>query len=162
MALLPRDKRHEYLRYEGLQYTDTDIADFSEGLYKTEEIETIGFSTYWAKSARQIPDKGDLRDYWFGISSAGDFLGTASSYTSIRDPILSLCHRLIACSITGRSQAPEKAWVASRPERQPDATAGAPGDAEDGPVADEDASAIPTSVQAPQPPPPLVTARSMP
>nr|GFA15979.1 hypothetical protein [Tanacetum cinerariifolium] len=134
-----------YLRYEGLQYTDADIADFSE-----------------AKSARQIPDKGDLRDYWIGISSAGDFLGTASSYTSIRDPILSLCHRLIACSIAGRSQAPEKAWVASRPERQPDATAGAPGDAKDGPVADEDAPAIPTSIQAPQPPPPLVAARIKP
>ncbi|GJZ45429.1 hypothetical protein Tco_0593025 [Tanacetum coccineum] len=38
--------------------------------------------------ARQIPDKGDLRDYWMGISSAGDFLGTTPSYTAIRDPIL--------------------------------------------------------------------------
>ncbi|GKD92341.1 hypothetical protein Tco_1372178 [Tanacetum coccineum] len=29
----------------------------------------------------------------------------------IRDPILKLCHRLIACSIAGRSQAPEKVTV---------------------------------------------------
>ncbi|GKC20935.1 hypothetical protein Tco_1023085 [Tanacetum coccineum] len=46
-----------------------------------------------------------------GISSAGDFLGTAPSYTLIRDPILRLCHRLIACSIAGRSQAPKKVIV---------------------------------------------------
>ncbi|GKE92252.1 hypothetical protein Tco_1573347 [Tanacetum coccineum] len=60
------------------------------------------------KSARRIPGKGDLRDYWIGISFAGDFLGTSPSYTFIRDPMLRLCHRLIACSIVGRSQAPEK------------------------------------------------------
>ncbi|GJW58698.1 hypothetical protein Tco_0105429 [Tanacetum coccineum] len=46
-----------------------------------------------------------------GISSVGDFLGTAPSYTAIRDPILRLCHILIACSIAGRSQAPEKVTV---------------------------------------------------
>ncbi|GJW22910.1 hypothetical protein Tco_0033532 [Tanacetum coccineum] len=28
MALLPRDQRHQYLRFEGLQYTDADIAAF--------------------------------------------------------------------------------------------------------------------------------------
>ncbi|GJV07469.1 hypothetical protein Tco_1345125 [Tanacetum coccineum] len=81
------------------------------GLHTEEEMQTTGFGVYWAKSARQIPEKGDLRDYWMGISSARDFLGTALSYTLIRDPILRLCHRLIACSIVGRSQAPEKVTV---------------------------------------------------
>ncbi|GJT72490.1 hypothetical protein Tco_1031776 [Tanacetum coccineum] len=71
MALPPRDQRHQYLRKEGCLRT--------LGLHTAEEMQTIGFDTYWAKSARQIPDKGDL-----------------------------LCHRLIACSITRRSQAPEK------------------------------------------------------
>ncbi|GKD94200.1 hypothetical protein Tco_1374037, partial [Tanacetum coccineum] len=71
----------------------------------------VGFGTYWADSARQVPDKGDLRDYWIRISSAGDFLGTIPSYIAIRDPILRLCHRLIACSIARRSQAPEKVTV---------------------------------------------------
>ncbi|GKD81166.1 hypothetical protein Tco_1348005 [Tanacetum coccineum] len=71
-------------------------------------MQTTGFGVYWAESARQIPDKGDLRDYWIGISSARDFLGTTPSYTVIRDPILRLCHRLIAYSIAGRSQAPKK------------------------------------------------------
>ncbi|GKA45732.1 hypothetical protein Tco_0738528 [Tanacetum coccineum] len=40
-----------------------------------------------------------------------DFLGTTPSYTIIRDPILRMCHRLIACSIAGRSQAPKKVTV---------------------------------------------------
>ncbi|GJS60050.1 hypothetical protein Tco_0654834 [Tanacetum coccineum] len=144
MALLPRDQRHQYLRYEGLQYTDADIMDFEKrlakiykkevhrvqvlcaslhllrigishvhnpgwrkfilalGFHTAEEMETVGFGAYWVESARQILDKGDLRDYWIGISSAGDFLGTTLSYTSIRDLILRLCHRLIACSIAAR------------------------------------------------------------
>ncbi|GJZ64409.1 hypothetical protein Tco_0620830 [Tanacetum coccineum] len=46
-----------------------------------------------------------------GVSSVGDFLGTTPSYTAIQDPVLRLCHRLIACSIAGRSQAPEKVTV---------------------------------------------------
>ncbi|GJY30735.1 hypothetical protein Tco_0414230, partial [Tanacetum coccineum] len=39
MALPPRDQRNQYLRYEGLQYTDADIADFETRLariYKRE------------------------------------------------------------------------------------------------------------------------------
>ncbi|GJW63168.1 hypothetical protein Tco_0115052 [Tanacetum coccineum] len=46
-----------------------------------------------------------------GISSARDFLSTTPSYTVIRDLILRLCHRLITCSIAGRSQAPKKVTV---------------------------------------------------
>ncbi|GJR97675.1 hypothetical protein Tco_0269849 [Tanacetum coccineum] len=46
------------------------------------------------------------------ISSAGDFLGTAPSYTWITDPMLRLCHMLIACNIAGRSQAPKKVTMA--------------------------------------------------
>ncbi|GKC19250.1 hypothetical protein Tco_1021400, partial [Tanacetum coccineum] len=30
MALPPRDQRHQYLRFEGLEYTNADIADFEE------------------------------------------------------------------------------------------------------------------------------------
>ncbi|GKB32050.1 hypothetical protein Tco_0871451, partial [Tanacetum coccineum] len=137
MALPPRDQRHQYLRYEGLQYTDADIADFkmrgrvcslaelegsylilearwctssfwSSSVYLAEEMQTVSFGLYWAESARWIPDKGDLSAYWTEILSMGDYLGTPPSYTLIRDPMLRLCHRLIACSIAGRSQAPEK------------------------------------------------------
>ncbi|GKC44249.1 hypothetical protein Tco_1061971 [Tanacetum coccineum] len=126
---------------------------------------------YWEGSARQIPNKGDLRDYWMEISSAGDFLGTAPSYTLIRDPILRLCHRLIAYSIVGRSQAPKIcielndtwAWVAMGPERQPDAAAGAPAEVEDAPIVDEGGQADLAPAQAPQqpPPPPPAPARTM-
>ncbi|GKE98042.1 hypothetical protein Tco_0021393, partial [Tanacetum coccineum] len=130
MALPPCDKRHQYLRYEGLQYTYADIADFEMRLariYKREvhrvhvfdfeglpDLMAEGLSARMLmehKDAQGIPDKGDLRDYWIGISSAGDFLDISPSYTSVRDPILRLCHRLIACSIAGRSQAPEKVTV---------------------------------------------------
>ncbi|GJR83680.1 hypothetical protein Tco_0154465 [Tanacetum coccineum] len=58
-----------------------------------------------------IPGKGDLHDYWRDISTDGDFLGPPSSYTLIRDPVLRLCHRMMAHSIAGRSQAPEKVTV---------------------------------------------------
>ncbi|GKE77067.1 hypothetical protein Tco_1543187, partial [Tanacetum coccineum] len=92
MALPPHDQRHQYLR--GL----SDL--MAEGLSARMLMEH--------KDAQGIPDKGDLRDYWIRISSARDFLGTTMSYTAIRDPILRLCHSLIACSIAGRSQAPEK------------------------------------------------------
>nr|GEU87651.1 retrovirus-related Pol polyprotein from transposon TNT 1-94 [Tanacetum cinerariifolium] len=100
IALPPHDQRHQYLRYEGLQYTNADILDFKSRLTRIHMRE--------ADSARQIPDNRDLRDYWIGISSARDFLGKTPSYTMIWDPILRLSHRLITYSIAGRSQAPEK------------------------------------------------------
>nr|GEX30963.1 hypothetical protein [Tanacetum cinerariifolium] len=81
------------------------------GLHTAEEIVSVGFDAYWAESAREIPDKGVINIYWVEISYVGDFLGTTPSFTSIRDPILRLCHRLIACDIAGRSQAPEKVTV---------------------------------------------------
>ncbi|GKC15381.1 hypothetical protein Tco_1012163, partial [Tanacetum coccineum] len=74
------------------------------GLHTAEEMETVGFGLYWAESGRQIYDKGDLSAYWRENSSKGDFLGTPLSYTLIRDPMMRLCHMLIACSIDGRNQ----------------------------------------------------------
>ncbi|GKD67892.1 hypothetical protein Tco_1321982 [Tanacetum coccineum] len=162
-----------------------------------------------------------------------DFLGIAPSYTLIRDPILRLCHRLIAYSIVGRSQAPEKVtmtdlfylrgmdvgsvnvpyllarylrlfaggrksgahisggqFVARLAEHfgllttkilggltviapelpiidmteLPDATTGAPDDAEDAPIVDEGGQANPAPEQVPQQPPLLPPAhvRTMP
>ncbi|GKA94887.1 hypothetical protein Tco_0816925 [Tanacetum coccineum] len=143
---------------------------FSLGLHTTEEMQTAGFGLYWTESARQISDKGDLSAYWRGISSKGDFLGTPPSYTLIRDPMLRLCYRLIACSITGRSQAPKKiceelvntwSWVAPRLERQPDVAAGAPVDAGGAPDINEGAQAVPVPAQAPQPPLAAGPARTM-
>ncbi|GJT11539.1 hypothetical protein Tco_0858581 [Tanacetum coccineum] len=138
-------------RYQGLEYTDADIADFEErleriysreihrvqvvdfqgmpklmrdglfarmvmehrddaalGLHTGEEMESPGFARYWSESERMIPGKGDLHDYWRGIYTDGDFLGPHLSYTLIRDLMLRLCHRMMAHSIAGRSQAPKK------------------------------------------------------
>ncbi|GJX86490.1 hypothetical protein Tco_0337264 [Tanacetum coccineum] len=63
---------------------------------------------YQSGSKRVIPDKGDLRDYWIEISSDKDFLGPAPSYVHIRDPMRRLCHKMIACSISGRGQGAKK------------------------------------------------------
>ncbi|GKC87406.1 hypothetical protein Tco_1148055, partial [Tanacetum coccineum] len=156
MALPPRNLRHQYLRYEGLQYTKADILDFESRLTRIYRRE---------------------------------------------DLILRLCHRLIACSIAERIQAPKKvtvtdlfylrgmdvgwvnvpyllarylrlfaagrksgahisggqflvrlqicievddtwAWVAMGPERQSDVVAGTPRVAQDAPVIDEGVQAV--------------------
>ncbi|GJV40742.1 hypothetical protein Tco_1419182 [Tanacetum coccineum] len=188
MALPPRDQRHQYLRYEGLQYTDADIVDFetrlariyrrevhrvhvfdfgglpdlmAEGLSARmlmEHMDAQGVSLFTSRAWRRLFDiRGPLvhelileffstfrfgeaildldtpgalqfqlggarrRLSWrqfilalglhtaeemetvgFGISSAGDFLGTAPSYTSIRDSILRLCHRYLRLFAAGR------------------------------------------------------------
>ncbi|GKC45090.1 hypothetical protein Tco_1062812 [Tanacetum coccineum] len=143
MALPPREQRHRFPRYEGLEYTDLDIADFklrmvmehhdeagvvvftsgarrrlsgrqfilALGLHTGEEMGSPDFARYGSESKRMILGKGDLHDYWRDILTDGDFLGPPPSYTLIRDPVLRLCHRMMAHSIVGRSQAPEKVTV---------------------------------------------------
>ncbi|GJV24879.1 hypothetical protein Tco_1377574 [Tanacetum coccineum] len=321
MALPLCEQRHRFLRYEGMEYLDTDIFDFegrlanihrrevhrvpvfdfgglpdlmAEGLsgrMLMEHRDEAGVSVFTSRAWRRMLDiRGPLvhelileffstfrfgqaildldtpgtlqfqlggarrRMSWrqfilalglhtgeemqmagFGISSAGDFLGTTPSYTTIREPILRLCHRLIACSIAGRSHTPEKVTVTDlfylrgmevssinvpymlvrylrlftavrksrahisegqfvarladhfglstaeilggltviapellvsmEPERQPDAAAGAPTDAEDAPIVNEGDQAVPAPVQAPQQPPlppPPAAARTIP
>ncbi|GKB01391.1 hypothetical protein Tco_0829435 [Tanacetum coccineum] len=77
-------------------------------LHTDEEMAGDGFDGYWADSLRGIATKADLSGYWSRIDFDGDFLEMVPSYTSIRDPLSRLCHRLIALSISGRGQAPEK------------------------------------------------------
>ncbi|GKA60763.1 hypothetical protein Tco_0760170 [Tanacetum coccineum] len=78
------------------------------GLHTEEEMESPTFARYWSESERMILRKGDLHDYWRSISTDGDLLGLPPSYTLIRDLMLRLCHWMMAHSIAGRSQAPEK------------------------------------------------------
>ncbi|GKE95524.1 hypothetical protein Tco_1580379, partial [Tanacetum coccineum] len=191
MALPSCEQRHRFLRYEGLEYPDTDISDFegrlarihrrevhrvpgfdfrglpnlmAEGLsgrMLMEHRDETGVSVFTSRAWRRMLDiRGPLvhelileffRTFRFGqaildldtpgtlqfqlggarrrmscrqfilalglhtdeeMQTAGfDFLGITPSYSLIRDPILRLCHRLIACSIAGRSQAPEKVTV---------------------------------------------------
>nr|GEX47223.1 hypothetical protein [Tanacetum cinerariifolium] len=86
MALSLREQRHQYLRYEGLQYTNVDIANFETRLARIYKREVYRVQ---AESMRRIYDKGDQSAYWVGISPVGDFLGTPPSYTLIRDPMMS-------------------------------------------------------------------------
>nr|GEV33214.1 hypothetical protein [Tanacetum cinerariifolium] len=152
--LPPREQRHPFHRYQGLEYSDQDIVDFKERLeriyyrgthrvhvldfegmpepmrdvlyarlqmehrdgdgvmvFTWEEMESLGFARYWSESEMIIPEYGDLRDYWRDISTDGDFLGPPLSYILIRDLVLRLCHRMMAHSIAGRSQAPKKVTV---------------------------------------------------
>ncbi|GJR78564.1 hypothetical protein Tco_0149349 [Tanacetum coccineum] len=149
MALPPRDQRHQFLRFEGLRYTDADITDFEERfgriygreIHRVQVFDFEGLTELMAEglSGRMLMEHRDAqgqsavldldiagalqfqlggvrrrmswRVFILGILSARDFLSTAPSYTLIRDPMLRLCHRLIACSIAGRSQAPEKVTV---------------------------------------------------
>ncbi|GKC10843.1 hypothetical protein Tco_1007625 [Tanacetum coccineum] len=119
MAIPLREQRHPFLRYEGLQYTEADIEDFKTRLtriymkevYMVQVFDFGGLPNLMAGglSARMLIEHRDAQG--IGISSVGDFLSTTPSYTTIWDPILRLCHRLIACSIAGRSQTLEKVTV---------------------------------------------------
>ncbi|GKF19451.1 hypothetical protein Tco_0068089, partial [Tanacetum coccineum] len=53
-------------------------------------------------------EMAEAGDYWIEISSGTDFLGLAPSYVLIRDHVRRLCYKMIAYSISGRGQAPEK------------------------------------------------------
>ncbi|GKC60309.1 hypothetical protein Tco_1087907 [Tanacetum coccineum] len=78
------------------------------GLHTEQEMTEAGFGACWDGSDRLIPDKEDLRDYWIEISFDRDFLGPATSYVLIRDPVRRLCHRMITYIISSRGQALEK------------------------------------------------------
>ncbi|GKE40060.1 hypothetical protein Tco_1463465 [Tanacetum coccineum] len=184
MALPPRDQRHQYLSFEGLQYTDTDIVDFEERLgriYDREDTDGAQGCSRFGEVVLDLDTAGALqfqlgevrrrmiwREFILGISSARDFLGITPSYNSIRDPMLRLCHKLIACSIAGRSQAPKKGLtviVRDLPVidmAELGAAVGTPEAVEDAHVVDEGAPAVPAPMQAPQPPPPATRpARTM-
>nr|GEV53530.1 hypothetical protein [Tanacetum cinerariifolium] len=169
--LPPREQRHPFLRYQGLEYTDADIADFEERLERIYSHEILRGQS---ESERMILGKGDLHDYWTSISTDGDFLVPPPSYTLIRDLVLRLCHRMMAHSIAGRSQPPKK-FVARLAEhfrlltaeilgaRQPNAVASAPKVFEDAHANDQGSQADLAPVQGPQPPPPpSVAARTIP
>ncbi|GJT09602.1 hypothetical protein Tco_0856644 [Tanacetum coccineum] len=140
-----------------------DFVGLTEGMRQTlrdrrekDDIEAVysGIGAYWADSERVITDKGDLRDYWIEILSDRDFLGPDPSYVHIKDLVRRLCHRMIACSISGKGQGAEKVrryvgLVASGLERQQAAAAGAPAAVESAHAVDEGAQGVPAPAQAP-------------
>ncbi|GJW52774.1 hypothetical protein Tco_0096859 [Tanacetum coccineum] len=137
MALPPREQRHRFLRYEGLEYPDTDIVNFDKvpvfdfwGLpdliaerltarMTMKHCDEAGVSVFTSRAWRRMFDiRGPLfqlggarrRTSWRQFILALG-LHTEEEMQMAGDPILRLCHRLIACSIAGRSQTPEKVTV---------------------------------------------------
>ncbi|GKE36432.1 hypothetical protein Tco_1459837 [Tanacetum coccineum] len=139
MALPPGEQRHRFLRYEGMEYPNTDIADFKGRLAKIyrREVHKVpvfdfeGLPDLMAEglSGRMLMEHRDEADVSVFTSRAWrrirDIrLGGARRRMSWRQFVLALglhteeemqkarlCHRLIAYSIVGRSQAPEKVTV---------------------------------------------------
>ncbi|GKA13358.1 hypothetical protein Tco_0693004 [Tanacetum coccineum] len=58
MALPPRDQRHQYLRFEGLQYTDADIADFETRLAKIYRREVHRVQVFDFGGLTELMDEG--------------------------------------------------------------------------------------------------------
>ncbi|GKA34240.1 hypothetical protein Tco_0720669 [Tanacetum coccineum] len=161
-ALPPREQRHQFLRYHGLEYSDQDIADFKERLERIHDrgthrvqmehrdgdgvmvftsqawrrvfetrgplvrelilefLSTLRFGCSWHHPVLVRRSQDTYKLEGVHLSSRvtyreGDgvprFLGTSPSYNLIRDLVLRLCHRMMAHSIAGRSQAPEKVTV---------------------------------------------------
>nr|GEX96132.1 hypothetical protein [Tanacetum cinerariifolium] len=146
------------------------MSDTEMGL--DEEMVEGGFGAYWSGSMRVIPDKGDLRDYLMKISFDREFLGLATSYVHIRDPGWKNGARFfgghfIGCLATHSGLVGDQGLrslsvvVALGPKRQHATAVGAPGAAEDAPIADKGAQASPTPMQAPQPSPPAPQPRTM-
>ncbi|GJW43786.1 hypothetical protein Tco_0072585 [Tanacetum coccineum] len=77
MALPPREQRHRFLRYEGLEYTDSDIADF-ESMMAIEHRDEAGVVVFTSQGWRRLFD------------TRGPLLGGARRRLSWREFILAL------------------------------------------------------------------------
>ncbi|GJZ66222.1 hypothetical protein Tco_0622918 [Tanacetum coccineum] len=141
MALPPRERRHLFLRYEGLQYSNTDIVDFESRLariywrevHRVQVFDFRGLSDFMAEglSARMLMEHRDAQGVSLSTSLSWrrlfdirgplvhelilEFFSTFRFGHAILDldtpEALQLCHRLIACSIARRSQIPKKVTV---------------------------------------------------
>ncbi|GKC84571.1 hypothetical protein Tco_1140288 [Tanacetum coccineum] len=73
-----------------------NMCRFGDSVLDLDDAGTLQFQlAYWVESSIEITSKADLSDYWTRISSAGDFLRIALSYTLIREPLRRLCHRIV-------------------------------------------------------------------
>nr|GEU46872.1 hypothetical protein [Tanacetum cinerariifolium] len=115
MEIPPKDQRHQYLRFKGLEYTDADIADFEKRLGKIKRREVhrvlvLDFERLLAEMAE-------------GLTSRMLMEHGRSGTECVHQPCL------------------EAALVASGLERQPDVAIDALVDAEEGGTlaTDEDA-----------------------
>ncbi|GKC61937.1 hypothetical protein Tco_1089535, partial [Tanacetum coccineum] len=157
MALPHRDQRHQYLRYEGLQYTEGDIADYETRDHMLRFFHRLIACSIVGRS--QAPKKVTVIDLFYlrgmDVDSVNVPYLLARLLTKERLRGLTVIVRelfVIDMAELVRLQLCIKlddtwAWVASGPERQPDAATGTPEAAEDAPIADEGASAVPTPIR---------------
>ncbi|GKD38568.1 hypothetical protein Tco_1258775, partial [Tanacetum coccineum] len=138
MALSPRDQRHQYLRFEGLQYTDADIADFETRLGKIYsrdvhrvlvlDFESLTVEMVEGLTSRMLMEHKDAHGQSVFTSHAWRRLFEASheieaihfgfgitTAEEMQTTSFGLhwteSARLITYSIAGRSQVPEKVTV---------------------------------------------------
>ncbi|GKB58507.1 hypothetical protein Tco_0914693 [Tanacetum coccineum] len=201
MALPPREHRHRFLRYEGMEYTDSDIADFESRMtmkHRDEAGVVVFTSQAWGRlfgtrgplvwelileflstlrfgefilalglhTGEEMESPGFARRFTAGRKneahiSGGQFVARlAEHFGLLTDEILGGLTviapelQMIDMAELVRLQICVQfddtwAWVSMGPERQPDATAGAPGVAEDAPIVDEGGQAVLTPIQAP-------------
>ncbi|GJZ85494.1 hypothetical protein Tco_0650833 [Tanacetum coccineum] len=98
-GLPPRDQRHQYLRFDGLQYTDADIINFETMLGKIHgrEVHRV-----------QVFDFGGLADL-MADGLRGRMLIEHRHAQGHAEEMETA--RLIVCCNAGRSHAPEKVTV---------------------------------------------------
>ncbi|GKB55002.1 hypothetical protein Tco_0905755, partial [Tanacetum coccineum] len=131
MLQRPRDQRYQYLRFEGLQYINADIADFEMRLAKINMREVHRVHVFDFRRLTDLMVEGlrgrMLMEHTY---AQGQSMFTSRAwrrlfkirgllkhelirefFSTFRDLMLRLCHKLIACSIARRSQAHEKVTV---------------------------------------------------
>nr|GFA44677.1 hypothetical protein [Tanacetum cinerariifolium] len=156
-TLQSRDQRHPWLKYQAEGYTKDIVHSYKKRLEVifgrlVNRVHMLYFDGLAEKMRQTLA--GRLRMIYTGDEGQELFTSHAcGKLFEIKglDPVRRLCHRMISCSIFGKGQAPEKAWVASGPERQPDAVAGALESIGNAPAVDVGALANPTPMQAPYP-----------
>ncbi|GKA13087.1 hypothetical protein Tco_0692633 [Tanacetum coccineum] len=126
--LPPREQRHPFLRVQvvDFQWMPELMRDGLFARMAMEHRDDVGVVVFtslaWGRlfvSVRRSLETIEMEAVYLGLGityRGGDgvprrFLRTSPSYTLIRDPVLRLCHRMMAHSIAGRSQAPEKVTV---------------------------------------------------
>ncbi|GJW51513.1 hypothetical protein Tco_0092864, partial [Tanacetum coccineum] len=115
MALPPRDQRHQYLRFEDLGYTDADSTDFEERLGRIYDREIHrGQSIFTSRAWRRIfKIRGSLVHElileFFSTFRFGEVVVDLDTTRALQFQLGGV--RLIAYSIAGRSQEPEKVTV---------------------------------------------------
>ncbi|GKA05965.1 hypothetical protein Tco_0685085 [Tanacetum coccineum] len=154
--LPPREKRHPFLKYQGLEYTDADIADFEErleriygreihkvqvldfqgmpelmrdvlfGRMRMEHRDDAGVVIFTSRARGRLVDtRGPLvrelileflstlrfEEVLLDLDAPGLDVGSVNIPYLLIQYLRRLCHQMMAYSIAGRSQAPEKVTV---------------------------------------------------